>query len=117
MSIQREHIHLPKNSGEHIADIVVLGMGSWKFIMLQTCIVVLWICANLYLLSKPFDPFPFILLNLLFSTQAAYASPLILMAGNRSAARDRARDDVEAQEVALLLEINQKQLEILEKLP
>jgi len=49
----------------------------------------LWLAGNIYLLSKPFDPYPFILLNLAFSTQAAYAAPLILLAGNRSAQRDR----------------------------
>jgi uncharacterized membrane protein len=52
--------------------------------------VAIWLTVNIYLLSKPFDPFPFILLNLAFSTQAAYAAPLILLAGNRAAAHDRA---------------------------
>jgi len=113
----RAHIHLPQNIGDKVADSVVSGMGSWRFIIIQTCIVALWITANLYLLSKPYDPYPFILLNLLFSTQAAYASPLILMASNRGAARDKQRDDVEAQEVDLLLKLQQEQLEILRRLP
>jgi uncharacterized membrane protein len=52
-------------------------------------LVGLWIAGNAYLLSRPFDPYPFILLNLAFSTQAAYAAPLILLAGNRAAQRDR----------------------------
>ena len=112
--MSRAHIHLPANLGDKVADGVVAGMGSWKFIIIQTCIVILWICANLYLLSKPFDPYPFILLNLLFSTQAAYASPLILMAANRSAQRDKARDDLEAEEVDELFTINKEQKEILE---
>ena len=56
---------------------------------LQTVLVAVWLGGNAYLLSKPFDPYPFILLNLAFSTQAAYAAPLILLAGNRSAQRDR----------------------------
>ena len=64
-------------------------MGSWWFIVAQTIIVGLWIVANVWLLTRPFDPFPFILLNLAFSTQAAYAAPLILLAGNRQAQRDR----------------------------
>jgi uncharacterized membrane protein len=55
-------------------------MGSWTFLVLQTVLVALWLGANLVLLSRPFDPFPFILLNLAFSTQAAYAAPLILLA-------------------------------------
>ena len=112
---KRSHIHLPANLGDKVADSVVAGMGSWKFIIIQTCIVAVWISLNLYILSKPYDPYPFILLNLLFSTQAAYASPLILMASNRSAAKDAKRDDLEAQEVDDLYKINQQQLELLLK--
>jgi uncharacterized membrane protein len=75
--------------GARIADAVTGFLGSWRFLILQTILVVLWLAGNAYLLSKPFDPYPFILLNLAFSTQAAYAAPLILLAGNRSAQRDR----------------------------
>ena len=75
--------------GARIADAVTGFMGSWRFLILQTVLVAAWLAGNIYLLSKPFDPFPFILLNLAFSTQAAYAAPLILLAGNRSAQRDR----------------------------
>ena len=74
--------------GARIADVVTSFMGSWRFIILQTVIVILWISGNVYLLFH-YDPYPFILLNLAFSTQAAYAAPLILLAGNRSAQRDR----------------------------
>ncbi len=74
--------------GPRIADAVTSFMGSWRFIILQTVIVLVWISGNVYLLFH-FDPYPFILLNLAFSTQAAYAAPLILLAGNRSAQRDR----------------------------
>ena len=74
--------------GARIADAVTSFMGSWRFIILQTVIVVVWISGNIYLLFH-YDPYPFILLNLAFSTQAAYAAPLILLAGNRSAQRDR----------------------------
>jgi uncharacterized membrane protein len=76
-------------SGQRIADAVTGFMGSWAFIIIQTIIVLFWIGGNIWLLSRPFDPFPFILLNLAFSTQAAYAAPLILLAGNRAAKRDR----------------------------
>ena len=75
--------------GARIADAVTGFMGSWRFLILQTVLVAVWLGGNIYLLSKPFDPYPFILLNLAFSTQAAYAAPLILLAGNRSAQRDR----------------------------
>ncbi len=75
--------------GARVADRVTGFMGSWRFIVIQTAIVAAWLAANIALLSRPFDPFPFILLNLAFSTQAAYAAPLILLAGNRASQRDR----------------------------
>ena len=71
-----------------IADRVTGFMGSWWFIGLQTLIVAIWVGGNLYLVFH-FDPYPFIFLNLAFSTQAAYAAPLILLASNRAAVRDR----------------------------
>ena len=74
--------------GARVADIVTTFMGSWKFLVIQTIIVVIWIGGNIILLFH-FDAFPFILLNLAFSTQAAYAAPLILLAGNRQSIRDR----------------------------
>jgi uncharacterized membrane protein len=75
--------------GQKVADAVATGMGSWPFIIIQSVIVVLWIASNLWLLSHPFDIYPFILLNLLFSTQAAYAAPVIMMSQNRQAEKDR----------------------------
>jgi uncharacterized membrane protein len=75
--------------GERIADAVTSFLGSWRFLVIQTIVVAFWVGSNLWLLSQPFDPFPFILLNLAFSTQAAYAAPLILLAGNRQQRRDR----------------------------
>jgi uncharacterized membrane protein len=74
--------------GPRIADRVTSFLGSWTFIVIQTVVVAIWILGNVYLFFH-FDPFPFILLNLAFSTQAAYAAPLILLAGNRAAVRDR----------------------------
>ena len=74
--------------GAHIADDVTSFLGSWTFIVIQTVIVLIWIVGNIVLLFH-FDPYPFILLNLAFSTQAAYAAPLILLAGNRQSLRDR----------------------------
>jgi uncharacterized membrane protein len=74
--------------GARIADRVTNFMGSWTFIVIQTVIVAIWVVGNLYLVFH-FDPYPFIFLNLAFSTQAAYAAPLILLASNRSSTRDR----------------------------
>jgi uncharacterized membrane protein len=71
------------------ANAITGFMGSWLFLSIQTVIVGAWIVINVVAWLKHFDPYPFILLNLMFSTQAAYAAPLILMAGNVAAARDR----------------------------
>ncbi len=67
--------------------------GTPTFILGQTVIVVLWIAANAAAFSFRWDPYPFILLNLVFSTQAAYAAPLILLAQTRQAERDKLRDE------------------------
>lgn len=75
--------------GARVADRVTGYLGSWRFLIVQTLVVSAWLLGNAWLLSRPFDPYPFILLNLAFSTQAAYAAPLILLAGNRAALRDR----------------------------
>ena len=75
--------------GARVADRVTGYLGSWRFLIVQTVVVAAWLTANAWLLTRPFDPYPFILLNLAFSTQAAYAAPLILLAGNRAALRDR----------------------------
>ena len=107
---KRAHLHVSQNIGEKIADAVASGMGSWRFIIIQTMLVGLWIGTNLLFVIFRFDPYPFILLNLLFSTQAAYAAPVIMMSQNRSAARDRKRDDIEAQEVD---EVHMVQQEVL----
>ena len=103
--------------GARIADAVTGFLGSWRFIILQTVIVLAWIAGNVALLFH-FDPFPFILLNLAFSTQAAYAAPLILLAGNRAAIRDRltlehaaSEADVEEQQNEQLLRGNTEILE------
>jgi uncharacterized membrane protein len=82
-------LHTNAPLGVRVANAVTGFMGSWKFIVIQTLVVVVWVGGNLYLLFH-FDPYPFIFLNLAFSTQAAYAAPLILLASNQAAVRDRA---------------------------
>jgi uncharacterized membrane protein len=64
-------------------------LGTGRYLAMQTVFVVVWILLNLFALSLRWDPYPFILLNLAFSTQAAYAAPLILLAQNRQENRDR----------------------------
>lgn len=75
--------------GQKLADKVANGMGSWTFIISQTIFVVLWMALNAVGFIYHWDVYPFILLNLLFSTQAAYAAPIIMMAQNRQNERDR----------------------------
>lgn len=75
--------------GQRLADNVANGMGSWRFIIFQTIIVIIWMVLNFIAFIYHWDPYPFILLNLLFSTQAAYAAPIIMMAQNRQNDRDR----------------------------
>jgi uncharacterized membrane protein len=77
--------------GQKLADGVANGMGSWRFIIIQTVVVLFWMALNLVAYVYHWDPYPFILLNLLFSTQAAYAAPIIMMAQNRQNERDRAQ--------------------------
>ena len=64
-------------------------LGTARFLVFQTTVVIIWIALNLAATAWRWDPYPFILLNLAFSTQAAYAAPLILLAQNRQAERDR----------------------------
>ncbi len=75
-----------------IAERFARLFGTPGFIIGQTVLVVLWIAANSLAFSFRWDPYPFILLNLAFSTQAAYAAPLILLAATRQAERDKIRD-------------------------
>lgn len=74
--------------GERLADTISAGIGSWPFLIVQTAAVAAWMIGNAILFFN-FDPKPFILLNLLFSIQAAYTGPVLLLAGNRQAQKDR----------------------------
>ena len=81
-----------KRFGEILADKIAAFVGSWKFIIWQTMILLIWMFVNVEHLVN-FDPYPFILMNLLLSSQAAYATPMILMSSNRQSKRDRALDE------------------------
>jgi CRP/FNR family cyclic AMP-dependent transcriptional regulator len=84
--------------GERIADRVATFGGSWTFIILFGLILVSWMGVNAWLLaSKPFDPYPFILLNLVLSTLAALQAPVIMMSQNRQATKDRLKADLDYQ--------------------
>jgi len=89
-----------------VGDSVASGMGSWRFIIIQTVIVILWMVLNVIALVHHWDPYPFILLNLLFSTQAAYAAPIIMMSQNRAAARDKIQAEHQYKHQELELQEN-----------
>lgn len=73
----------------HITESIARFFGTGRYLLLQTIVVLVWVALNLFALKWRWDPYPFILLNLAFSTQAAYAAPLILLAQNRQENRDR----------------------------
>ncbi len=108
--------------GEKLADSVANGMGSWRFILWQTIIVIIWMTLNIVGIIQHWDPYPFILLNLIFSTQAAYAAPIIMMSQNRQSQRDRLQADNDYQtnldakkEIeALQLQLNKLEIEKLD---
>jgi len=75
--------------GQRIADQVAATMGSWRFIIIQTVLLMVWIVLNVTAFIQKWDPYPFILLNLALSFQAAYAAPFIMMAQNRQQDIDR----------------------------
>jgi uncharacterized membrane protein len=100
--------------GETLADKISSGIGSWTFLIIQTVAVAIWMAGNAYLYFN-FDPKPFILLNLLFSIQAAYTGPVLLLAGNRQSQKDRLTlehaaeeaDKAEVQNVEILKAIKE----------
>src|SRR5262249_14202173 len=73
-------------------------VGSWRFIITQSVFLAAWIVVNVYeVIWRPWDPYPFILLNLMLSFQAAYSSPIIMMSQNRQAAKDRLQAELDLQ--------------------
>jgi uncharacterized membrane protein len=99
--------------GQKAADTFTAGFGTWTYILIQTGAIVVWMIAFGAFALGDIDPYPFILLNLAFSAQAAFAAPLILMASNRSAQRDRLVLEHEATETETILQIQDTQVELL----
>jgi uncharacterized membrane protein len=98
--LRREHTVCPEDQltlGQRIADMVAAGMGSWGFIITQTTILAFWIILNITAWIRHWDPYPFILLNLALSFQAAYAAPFIMMSQNRQGDIDRKKAENDYQ--------------------
>ena len=107
--------HDEATRGERLADTIAAGIGSWRFLIIQTIAVLLWVSLNIIGLVSRWDPFPFILLNLLFSVQAAYTGPVLLLAGNRQAQKDRLTLEHAAQEADKADQQNEQILLMIQK--
>lgn len=84
----------PLNTSERLADKVATFGGSWRFIILFMLLLIVWIVINsVFLLDKAFDPYPFILMNLILSCIAALQAPIIMMSQNRKESKDRKRSE------------------------
>lgn len=89
-------------TGQKAADWIAAKVGSWEFIIGQSVILAIWALLNVTAWIQHWDPYPFILMNLVLSLQAAYTAPMIMMSQNRQAARDRveAHNDYEINQTA-----------------
>jgi uncharacterized membrane protein len=99
--------------GERLADAVAATVGSWPFIITQSVLLALWMALNLVGWFYQWDPYPFILLNLVLSFQAAFASPIIMMSQNRQAKLDDRRNRLDLQINLLAEQENTEMLKLL----
>jgi uncharacterized membrane protein len=99
--------------GDRVADGVAATVGSWWFIIIQSVVLLLWMAANLVGWFYQWDPYPFILLNLALSFQAAFASPIIMMSQNRQAKLFERRNQLDLQINLLAEQENTEQLKLL----
>jgi uncharacterized membrane protein len=90
---RRFEAHYDPDAFGRFSEGIARFFGTARYLVVQTIIVIFWITLNVVAVSLRWDPYPFILLNLVFSTQAAYAAPLILLAQNRQAERDQQQVD------------------------
>ena len=90
-----KQVDVSTTPGQRIADSVAATMGSWRFIIIQSTILVAWLTLNITAWVNHWDPYPFILLNLALSFQAAYAAPFIMMSQNRQQDVDRAKAETD----------------------
>ena len=125
------------SAGDRVSDAIAATVGSWRFIIIQSLALATWLFLNVVAWVHHWDPYPFILLNLVLSFQAAYTAPIIMMSQNRQAEKDRlgaehdyeinlkAETEIEGLHTKLdalsarwdeLLEIERRQVALLEKL-
>ena len=87
--VSRRRFEIDPDTFARLSERLARFLGTGRYLTIQTAIVIVWIVINVFAVAWQWDPYPFILLNLAFSTQAAYAAPLILLAQNRQDDRDR----------------------------
>jgi uncharacterized membrane protein len=124
--------------GQRLADAVTDRLGSWPFIVIQSLVLLAWIAVNTIAWRQHWDPYPFILLNLVLSFQAAFSAPILMMNQNRQTVKDRLRaeadyavnlraeldvaavharlDELSGRQWAALLEVQHQQLELLSRI-
>lgn len=102
-----------RSTGEFLADLVVRAVGSWAFLLVQSALLTIWILLNFCAWFSHWDPYPFVLLNLVLSLQAAFATPLILMSGNRQSRLSERRNHLDLQINLLAEQENTEQLRLL----
>ena len=93
----RHHKKPETSFGDRVSDKIAAVVGSWNFIIIQSLILFGWIVVNITAWIRHWDPYPFILLNLVLSFQAAFTAPIIMMAQNRQAAIDRQKAELDYQ--------------------
>ncbi|MCA9952920.1 MAG: DUF1003 domain-containing protein [Anaerolineales bacterium] len=106
-----EILEKQETSGERAADWLASAVGSWRFIIIQSVVILIWMILNITAWVRHWDPYPFILMNLVLSMQAALTAPVIMMSQNRQSNRDRleAQNDFQInltaeEEIRLILE-------------
>lgn len=93
LAAPQHFIPVAPTRGQRLADAVSSTIGSWRFIIFQSSAIAIWITGNVMAGTAAWDPYPFILLNLLLSFQAAYTAPAIMMSQDRQSAQDRLHAD------------------------
>jgi len=106
--------HHRRSVGERVADAVAYWVGSWAFVVIQSLLLAVWLMVNfIHFAWQPWDPYPFVLLNLVLSFQAAFATPIILMSENRQARIWDRRNQLDLQINLLAEQENTEQLKLL----
>lgn len=87
----KQHLKELRSFGDKVADNVTAAIGSWPFIIIQTTLLAAWVVLNILAVIHHWDPYPFILLNLMLSFQAAYTGPIVMMSQNRAGEKSEVR--------------------------